>query len=184
MSFAWVLLLALPAVGLDGGHQPPSAAGASEAGDRRRAVLEEMWQRRLLPPDQKMWSPADQELLGRMRRAENDALALLRRKFGGLRPWVAKSRGGTGVAFLTKFGYETYLRVLTQEAIEYFESKGVDAKKVFKLRSWDGRPLFDGRGSITEDGADVYRRAGRNQEVFWRLPGGEVFGTRRPPQNP
>lgn len=185
MSLLLLLLLAGPAASADvtGGHAEPPAADAPVPTDTRRALLEELWQRRILPPDQKMWSPDDYELLERIRRAEDDALALLKRRTGGYRAWTARSHSGAvpGVPRLTKEGYERYLFLLTQDAIVYFESKGADAKLVFKFKDSDGKALFDARGSITEAGAEVYRRAKLNLEVFWRGPAGEVYGTRRPP---
>ena len=201
MSLLLLALLAGPGAAADRSITPGSAAstGREEAAlggghseqvpeqasvDRRRAILEEMWQRRILPPDQGMWSPNDYELIEKIRLAEVDALDLLKRKFGGYRSWVAKPRAGglPGAPRLTKEGYEKYLFVLSQDAIEFFESKGVDAKLVFKLKDMDGKALFNGRGSITEDGARVYRRAKLNLEIFWKAPDGEIYGTRRPPR--
>ena len=186
MSLVLLLLLAGPAAATDvaGGHSEPAAV--EPQADARRALLEELWQRRILPPDQKMWSPDDFELLERIRRAEDDALALLRRKAGGSRPWTAKPRPGSmaGAPRLTKEGYERYLFLLTQDAIDYFESKGAGAKDVFRLKDWDGKALFDGRGRITEAGSAVYLRAKHNREVFWRGGDGAAFGTRRPPKDP
>lgn len=182
MNLLLLALLAGPveAAGLGGGHseQAPEQASA----DRRRAILEEMWQRRILPPDQGMWSPDDYELIEKIRLAEGDALDLLKRKFGGYRPWVAKPRVGglPGAPRLTKEGYEKYLFVLSQDAVEFFESKGADAKWVFKLKDMDGQSLFNGLGAITKDGIRVYRQAKLNREIFWQAPGGEIYGTRRP----
>lgn len=185
---AAALLLALaaaaPAAEL-GGHAEPAAPRTAPTPDERRDTLEEMWQRRILPPDQSSWSPRDLELLERIRRCENDALRLLRDRFGGYRPWVAQPRaGGPAVVRLTKEGREKYLFVLTQDAIAYFESKGAEARWVFKLKDLEGRALFDDDGRITEDGARVYQRARLKLESFWRAPDGTVYGTRRPPAPP
>jgi hypothetical protein len=144
-----------------------------------------MWQRRILPPDQDSWSPQDMALLLKMRRSEEDALRYLREKFGGYRLWVAKSRPGLPLTFrLTKDGFEKYEAVVTQDAFAYFESKGAEAKDVFKLKDWDGRAVFDEGGRLTEDGARLFFRARRKLEVFWRGPDGRVYGTRRPPPQP
>ena len=172
MSLLILVLLACPAAstGVGGGHAEPIGAEAPAASDSRRAILEELWQRRILPPDQKMWSPDDYEFLERIRRAESDALELLKRKTDGYRRWTAQPRSGVPASAprLTKEGYERYLFLLTQDAIDYFESKGADAKGVFKLRDMDDRPLFDRRGSITKEGTAVYRRAVLKLEVFWK----------------
>jgi hypothetical protein len=180
-----LILLALPAAAGDlGGHEAPKTA-VEQAGplDERRVTLEEMWQRRLLPPDQSSWAPQDLELLQKIRRVEKDAIRYLRRKPGGARPWTARPRSGGpfAAAKLTKEGYEKYQFLLSQDALEFFEAKGADAKWAFKLRDWDGKSLFDGNGRITDDGLRVYERARLNLEVFWKSPDGEVYGTRRPP---
>jgi hypothetical protein len=181
-----VLALALPAAAGDlGGHAPPpTAAEQAPPADERKTTLEEMWQRRLLPPDQSSWAPQDFALLGKIRRAEKAAIAFLRRKPGGERPWVARPRSGGpfAAAKLTKEGYERYLFLVSQEALDFFEAKGADAKWAFKLRDWDGKPLFDGAGRLTDEGMRVYDRARLNLEVFWKAPDGEVYGTRHPPR--
>ena len=82
---------------------------------------------------------------------------------------------------LTKDGYERYWGLLTQDAIVYFESKGADAKWVFKLKSLEDKSLFDPAGRLTDEGARIHRRAVLNLEVFWKAPDGKVYGTRRPP---
>ncbi len=181
--------LARPARAQDlGGHDlPPSAAeqAAALTPDERRATLEEMWQRRILPPDQDGWSPADMALLEKIRRNEDAALGYLRASFGGYRPWVARARADAPAAVrLTKEGYEKYSFLLTQDAIVYFERKGAETKDVFKITDWDGRPAFDADGRLTEDGARLYYRARAKLEAFWRGPDGRAYGTRRPPSAP
>ncbi|MFI5350393.1 MAG: hypothetical protein ACHQ2Z_12675 [Elusimicrobiota bacterium] len=182
-----LLALSLPAAAQDlGGHENPKAPVSAEAPvDERRAALEELWQRRLLPPDQSSWAPQDFELLQKIRAAEKDAIAYLRRTPGGVRPWTAKAPSGRGASapLLTKAGYERYLFLFSQDAIAYFESKGADAKWALKLRDWDDKPMFDGGGLLTGDGIRVYKLAKLNLEVFWKSPNGDVFGTRRPPAN-
>jgi len=182
-----ILALALPlpaaAGGLGGHADPKTALDQAAPFDPRKATLEELWQRRLLPPDQSSWAPQDLELLRKIRRAEKAAIAFLKRRPGGTRPWTARSRSGGSwsEAKLTKEGYEKYLFLLSQDALEFFESKGADAKWVFKLRDWDDKPLFDGGGRITDEGVRVYDRARLNLEVFWKGPDGTAYGTRRPP---
>lgn len=180
---ALLLALALPAAaGELGGHDLPKTAAQQEAPeDQRRATLEELWQRRILPPDQDAWSPADMELLRRIRASEDDALRYFRRRFGGYRRWTARPRTGTGASLLTKDGYERYLSLVSQDAIKYFEAKGAETQAVFKLKDWDGKPVFDAAGLLTESGARLYGRARLNLEAYWRGPDGTSYGTRRPP---
>jgi len=178
-----LLLLAVAAQAADlGGHAPPATEPAVVVEDRA-VVLDEMWARRILAPDQTAWAPSDAQLLGQIRMAEADALSYLRKKFGGTRPWTAAGRGATPAArrLLTKEGYEKYVFHLTQDAIEYFEDKGAGAKWALKLTDWDGRRLFDGDGRLTPVGVNVYTRAKLKLETYWKSPNGETFGTRRPP---
>lgn len=176
---ALALAVRVGAAGL-GGHEPPR--GAVEPAAERRAVLEELWRRRLVSPDQRTFSPEDQALLERMRRADADAVEYLRYKPGGLRAWTIRLAEGRDVrVLLTKEGFERYRALLTQDAIVFFESKGGNAKWVLKFTDWDGKRLFDPQGRITEAGEAVYRRARLNLEVFWKGPAGEAYGTRRPP---
>ncbi len=176
-----LLAVALQAGSL-GGHAPAAVEPALVAEDRA-AVLEEMWERRILSPDQPAWAPADAQLLGRIRMAEADALAYLKKKFGGNRPWTAARRGKEPARrLLTKEGYDKYLFHLTQDAILYFEDKGAGAKWALKLTDLEGKRLFDGDGRLTPAGITVYTRAKLKLEVYWKAPNGETFGTRRPPK--
>ncbi len=179
-----LLALGLPAAAGDlGGHEAPRSASPQASADERRATLEELWQRRLLPPDQDFWAPQDLELLRKIRAVEKDAIAYLKGRPGGARPWTerARSSGALSAPKLTKVGYERYVFLLSQDAIAYFESKGADAKWALKLRDWDGKPLFGADGLLTGDGVRVYALARSGLEAFWRSPSGDVFGTRRPP---
>jgi hypothetical protein len=183
VNFIFVALLAASAHSADlGGHSPAEVAPPPVVEDHT-AVLEEMWARRILAPDLQAWSPADAELLGRIRMGEADALAYLKRKFGTARAWTAPVRSTTpgGRRLLTKEGFEKYQFNLTQDAIEYFENKGAGAKWALKLTDWDGKRLFDGNGQLTPAGVTVYTRAKLKLEVYWKAPNGQTFGTRRPP---
>ena len=166
-----------------GGHEAPETVKAEAGpGEDRKALLDEFWQRGLLEPDRRSWTPAELEALEKIRKSEAAAKNYLLMKPGGLRPWVATRRvGGIPVARLTKAGYERYLSFVSQDALLYFERKGAGAKWAFKLTNWDGLPLFTPDGRITPEGLSVYNRARMKFEVYWRGPDGAVYGTRRPP---
>ncbi len=167
-----------------GGHAPAESETTAPVEDRA-AVLDEMWERRILAPDQTSWAPADADLLTRIRAVEPDALAYLKRKFGTTRAFTAPRHAKEpGRRILTKEGYDKYSFHLTQDAIEFFEAKGAGAKWALKLTDWDGKRLFDGDGRLTAAGMTVYTRAKLKLEVYWKSPNGEVFGTRRPPKQP
>lgn len=144
-----------------------------------------MWQRRILPPDNDQWSPEDMALLVRIRAAEAaGALALLKRRLGTLKGFAAPYRPvGTREAVwrLTKDGHEKYLFLRSQDALRYFEAKGVDAKWVFSLADMEGRKLFEA-GVLTGAGEAVYSRALAGLEARWKTASGEVMGNRPPPK--
>jgi hypothetical protein len=181
---ALTLLAALGGAAGLGGHERPSADGpvVSTPEEVRQAALEDMWRRRLIPPDQGQFGMDDLSLLQRMKRADEDAVAYLRSRPGGYKPWtITVQEAGKPRILLTKEGFERYRASITQDAIKFFEAKGGDAKWVLKYTDWDGKRMFDGAGRITEAGEKVYLRARLNLEVFWKAPSGEAFGTRRPP---
>ena len=179
-GLAALLLAGCAAASGLGGHESPKDVEAPVYD--RRAALEEMWRRRLVPPDLSTFSPEDHALLERMRRTDAEAVEYLRFKPGGYRPWTVTLKDAKGSRILlTKEGFERYRSQLTQDAILFFESKGGHAKWVLKYTDWDGKRLFDAAGNITEAGEAVYRRAKLNLEVFWKGPSGEPYGTRRPP---
>ena len=179
-GFAALLLAGCAAAAGLGGHESPKTV--EEPVYDRRAALEEMWRRRLVPPDLSTFSPEDHALLERMRRADAEAVEYLRFKPGGYRPWTVTLKEAKGSRILlTKEGFERYRAQLTQDAILLFEAKGGDAKWVLKYTDWDGKRLFDPSGRITEAGETVHRRVKLNLEVFWKGPSGEPYGTRRPP---
>lgn len=166
-------------------HRAPveSLAAARTNGDERRATLSEMWQRRVLAPEARDYGPQDLELLARVRSAEAaGALGYLRRRVGNLSGY-AVSRGA-GPLRLTKEGWERFRLMRTQDALKYFEAKGVDAKWGFHLRDMKDRRLFDARGLLTPEGEELYTRALANLPVHWKTPNGEVFGNRPPPKAP
>lgn len=184
LLLAGLLLPCAARAGDLGGHKvQKDLIGEPLPADERKATLDEMWQRRLLAPDQSSWAPSDYELLQKIRRAEGDALTYLKRRFGSVRDWsvMVKAPGAPPQPRLTKEGYEKFVFLYGQDAIGYFETKGAEAKWVFKLRDMDGRLLFEPGGRITEEGMKVYRRAQLNLEVFWTGGDGRIFGTRKPP---
>ena len=136
LSLLLLLLAVSTRAGDLGGHAPVTAEPAIAQEDRA-AVLNEMWERRILSPDQPAWAPPDAELLGQIRATEPDALAYLKKKFGNTRPWTAAHRSKEfAQRLLTKEGYEKYLFHVTQDAIEYFASKGASAKWALKRNPW------------------------------------------------
>lgn len=184
MTTAVLLLVsaALAADPLADSHRAPveSLSGERPAESERQATLSELWQRRILPPEARDWSAGDLELLARVRSAEAaGAINFLRRR-GGLSGFVTAR--GNGPLRLTKEGWERWRLLRTQDALKYFEAKGVDAKWGFQLRDMKDRRLFDARGLLTPEGEEVYQRALLNLPTHWKAPNGEIFGNRPSPK--
>ena len=167
-------------------HKAPVESLARAKDDERRAVLTEMWQRGLVPAERNSWEPQDMALLERMRRAEaRGALGLLRKRLTVLRGFVVWDRPAGPVQArvrLTHRGFDQYLRFKSQEALDYFESKGVEAKWAYGLTDQQGRALFEqDNGLLTETGDELYSRALLNQPTFWKTRPGELMGNRAVP---
>lgn len=164
-----------------GGHAAPPRAAASPE-DERRALLEELWQRRILPPDLTVYSPKDKDQLERIRRWESEAKSYLTRRLGSDRGYVTRRPEApiTAPELLTAEGFNKFLALISQDAINFFAEKGVEAKWAFHLTDMAGKRIFS-HGFLTDDGLIVYLRAKRNLEVYWKSENGETFGTRKPP---
>lgn len=175
--------------GIEGGHEDPvSPVETKEVVPQKQNILAEMWQRRILATDQTSWSPEDMHLLERMRSAERlGALGTLRRKLRTLKGYTVTHRpAGSDKATirLTRPGYDQYLLIKSQEAIQYFEGKEIPVRDVYKMTTPEGKLLFDAQtGHLTDAGDVLYTRALLNLPVQWKLPSGELGGN-RPPKRP
>ena len=172
-------------------HRAPveTLAPAEGVEAQRQNTLVEMWQRRILSTESRNWTTEDMELLQRVRAAERaGAVALLKRRVEGpLGLLVApyKPAGARAPSFrLTREGCERWQFFRGQDAIAFFETKGVETGLAFYLEDIEGRKLFDTAGMLTPAGDAVYARALANMPAWWKSPSsGEVFGTRPPPKS-
>jgi len=172
---------------IDGRHAPAeSLSSAAGAHDERHETLAEMWQRGILATDMNAWSPQDLALLQRMRQAEAaGAPGFLRRHLPSWQGLVLRDRtAGAARLRLTRLGFEKYLGIKSQEALQYFETKDIATKWAYWLTDIESRPLFDrDTGLLTAAGDALYSQARANQPVFWRLRTGAIQGNRPvPPQ--
>ncbi|MBI3551595.1 MAG: hypothetical protein HY077_03690 [Elusimicrobia bacterium] len=192
MSPAVLLLAALcvSAADVEDSHRAPAPSTAEQHSVEadRQSTLAEMWQRGLLPPDTVRWSPEDFSLLERVRRAEAaGAVVVLRRRLHGLKGLAVEFRPVGALVpqwRLTKSGYDRYLFLRSQDAIEYFDSRDIGAKWAFQLLDLDGNRLFEKNGQLTEAGENLYNRVQAGMEAQWKSPAGELFGNRRRPPAP
>jgi len=158
--------------------------GASQGAPERAANLAEMKRRRVAAPDQEDYSAEEYTQLLRLREAQAlGAFSLLREKLGTLKGCAIETRDADGLpdAWLTLEGYRRYLFYKSQAARYYFETHGAEAKTAFRLKDLRGKPLFDVRGMLTQEGDAVYSRIQRGLPTWWKDPEGKVGGSARPP---
>jgi hypothetical protein len=178
-----VFLAGLAAAADVGSHKAPAQSLASPAADDRRAILAEMWHRGLVSAERNSWSPQEMALLERMRQAEvRGAVGLLRRHVTVWRGLVVRDQSAGSMQVhvrLTRRGFDQYLRLKSQEALDYFASKEIETKWAYGLTDQKGRALFDQeKGLLTDAGDELYSRVLLNQPVFWRTRDGSVMGNR------
>ncbi|MBI4376099.1 MAG: hypothetical protein HY549_06575 [Elusimicrobia bacterium] len=162
----------------------PSLAVSSAIYAEQHNTLAEMWQRRILSPETDRWTPADFDLLLRIRRAEAaGALGVLRAKNPSLKGLAIAHRapGKTINTWrLTQEGYELYRLALAQEALAYFQHREIGAKWAFKLRTVDDEPVFDAQGLLTPAGEELYFKLRADEPGYWKTSAGELMGNRPP----
>lgn len=165
------------AAGLAFAAEPSAAPSASAVGERQE-ILAELRERGILPPAADSWGPREEALLARMRRAEaRGALDVLREEAPALRGLAVSHRSGLRkIPRLTKAGFEKYVFFQSQRARKYFEDQGADAKDIFRLRSLDGRRLFDRKGILTPEGEELYDRVLEGRMALWKDPWGKTQG--------
>jgi hypothetical protein len=187
LAAALLLAFSLRAGAADSSHEAPvpSTAQRTRQDAQRREILSEMWQRRVLPPDSSRWEPEDLTMLSRIRRADAaGAVRVLRLRVHGLKDLAVEYHpvGGTVTEWrLTKEGFQRWLFLRSQDALDYFQTRDVLAKTAFQLTDLDGKKLFDKAGQLTEAGEEVYDRVQAGLEARWKMPNGEVQGSRRHP---
>jgi hypothetical protein len=164
--------------------KPLSELGAAptSASAKEQNLIAELWQRRILSPDSNRWTKDDEQLLERLRSAENaGAIQLLRRTYGGLKGWAVSYRKfdeKKAKLRLTKEGFEKYLFLRSQQAVKYFDKKEIGAKQIFALRDIEGRTLFTSNGLLTEAGQTLFDRIASGVDARWKDESGQVYGSK------
>ncbi|MBI5201468.1 MAG: hypothetical protein HY925_07790 [Elusimicrobia bacterium] len=127
----------------------------------KQAMLSELQERGIVDKNLREWEPGDMQLLLRIQEAERlRAFDMLQSRAGTLRGYAINKRlpDGTRVLWLTKAGFERYFFLKSQQARQYFEVKGTDAKWVYRMRNVKGKKLFDVSGMLTPEGDALYTR--------------------------
>lgn len=195
-SAALLLSAALLAAGCPGAKDKDKAGDKDKAQavsplsipmpESRKRLLTEMIKRRIISKDSASWNKSQEGVLRRMRIAEKrGALEMLSSRLGTLRGFAIEhqTKDGYTELWLTVPGYKKYHFLLSQEALDFFEKKGAEARFVFRIRTMKKKRIFDSLGLLTEEGTELYHRIKRNEAVFWKFPDGTVTGTVRPPKS-
>jgi hypothetical protein len=179
LAAAALLASAGPALGAEPFPRPASDSVVADPSPDRRAVIEEMRKRRIIPIDRSDYSPMDLAQLRQIREAQGrGAIGRLRLQYGSVKGFTADA--GDHSLLLTVQGLQAWLFVKSQDARKFLESHGAQAKDVFQIRDMQGKPLFDSRGMLTPEGDALYLGGLRKNPVFWRLPDGRTGGNVRP----
>jgi hypothetical protein len=147
-----------------------------------QTLLTELWKRRVVAPGVDRWTPEELRL-ERMREAEAlGAVDTIRERTGTLLGYAV--RHGSAYAdsslWLTRRGFDKYLFLVSQSARKYFETRGVEAKFVFQVRTTEGRRVFDPQGILTSSGIELYHKILRGGTVRWKDGAGRVMTNARP----
>ena len=109
----------------------------------------------------------------------NGAVEVVRGKFPG-RPGLYYEDSENGLKFrLTMEGYNTYARIVSRDALKFFERKGINLREIFKLRDSSGDLIFDKNGKITPEGINAWSEAATTGKITWIFSYQPVPGSRK-----
>ncbi|MDR0645597.1 MAG: hypothetical protein LBG46_00995 [Elusimicrobiota bacterium] len=138
-------------------------------------LLLSMKERNIADPAASSFNEQEKALLSKMLTAEkNKAMDWLSGKYGGKIPkgFIVERDGGKIYArkMLTLLGYEDLINHLSAEAKQFFLDRKILPGDIFKLKNFDGKPVFDDKGILTDEGMDVYTK-GLNGIIAYVKPG-------------
>jgi tetratricopeptide (TPR) repeat protein len=126
-------------------------------------LLISMKERNIVDPAAINFNEEEKTLLSKMLIAEkNNAIEWLSGKYNGEMPkgFIVERDSGKIYArkMLTLLGYEDLIKHLSREATQFFLDKKILPGYVFKLKDFDGNPVFDDKGNLTDEGMSVYTK--------------------------
>ncbi|MCR5504550.1 MAG: tetratricopeptide repeat protein [Elusimicrobiaceae bacterium] len=137
--------------------------------------LETLKERNILAPEAMTFEKEDIELLKKILKAERaKGIDYLSLRFGSALPdgSIFEKNANTFYArkMLTLSGYNLLIDKLSEEAKELFLSQKVLASDLFSLTDFSGKPVFNDKGLLTEEGLTVYNKSLNNKKAYL-LPG-------------
>ncbi|MFA6584115.1 MAG: tetratricopeptide repeat protein [Elusimicrobiaceae bacterium] len=138
-------------------------------------ILAEMKERKAIPQETEILPAEGKILFHKMRRAEQlRAVDYLERKMPDASDSMFVERNnGKDEDFrlmLTLRGYKAYERLITKDMIQRLTARKVPLRNMFRLTDKFGHPVFDGRGSLTEEGVEVFYALVVGDKAYY-LPG-------------
>ncbi len=137
--------------------------------------LEALKDRNIIAPEAEIFTEEDIATLKKILKAERgSAIDYLSLKFGASLPdgCVFERNPNTFYArkMLTLNGYNLLINKLSSEAKEFFMSKNITPSDLFLLKDFDGKPIFDENGLLTEEGLMAYNKSLKGKKAYL-LPG-------------
>lgn len=137
-----------------------------------KGIIKEMKLRGAISENTELLTKETKELFYLMRETEsNYAISYLKSKNVVIAEKIIKIKNPNGKIrlFLNMRGFKIYKRLLTKDAINYFEKKGINLRDVFLLRDKSGKKIFDKKGKLTNSGIKAYWLASE-EEKSWIMP--------------
>ena len=137
--------------------------------------LEALKDRNIIAPESEIFTEEDIALLRKILKAERgSAIDYLSLKFGALLPEGSTFERNPNTFYarkmLTLSGYNLLIDNLSNEAKEFFLSQNIMASDIFLLTDFSGKPLFDEKGLLTEEGLMAYNKSLKGKKSYL-LPG-------------
>jgi tetratricopeptide (TPR) repeat protein len=138
-------------------------------------VLTSLKERNVVDPAADTFLPEDENMLRKMITAEKDnGITYLSNKYRGRIPAgfvVERDPGKIYVRkMLTLTGYNELIRQISADAKQFFLSKNILPGDIFELKDYDGKMVFDEKGSLTDEGLIVYSKGLQGAKAYV-LPG-------------
>ena len=137
--------------------------------------LEALKDRNIIAPEAETFTEEDISILNKILKAERgSAIDYLSLKFGATLPdnVIFERHPNTFYArkMLTLNGYNLLIDKLSGEAKEFFMSKNIIASDLFLLTDFNGKPIFNENGLLTEEGLMAYNKSLKGKKSYL-LPG-------------
>ncbi len=137
--------------------------------------VEALKDRNIIAPEAESFTEEDINILKKILKAERgSSIEYLSIKYGNILPdgTVFEKNPNTFYArkMLTLSGYNLLMEKLSADAKEFFLSKKVVASDLFSLTDFKGKPIFNDKGLLTDEGLIAYNKSMKGKKAYL-LPG-------------